>query len=254
LSALWPKAVPRHRTPRRAFYLAVLAGSDFFLLLSRPLQQLAAVPKKRSHKFTSLCVAQVRTCQVKRDRVSRIELDQHFSRLLTFLCPEDPDEAGRLYLRLHQKLVGFFQFSGVADPAAAADEALDRAGRRIAEGTDVPDINKFCLGIARFIIKEGWRVNTRESNAFVQFLEQHERDDDQSDRFSLMKNCLEQLPQPDRELLHLYCAAPSGRARARHRREVADQLNFTVTAIRVRVTRLRRSLEECVKKLSQSRW
>ena len=81
-------------------------------------------------------------------------MDQHFSRLLTFLCPEDPDEAGRRYLRLHQKLEGYFQFRGVADPIAASDEALDRAARRIAEGAEVPDINKFCLGIARFIIKE----------------------------------------------------------------------------------------------------
>jgi hypothetical protein len=110
-------------------------------------------------------------------------LDQNFSRLLTFLCPEDPDEAGRRYLRLHQKLTGYFQFRGVADPAAAADETLDRAARRIAEGAEVPDIDKFCLGIARFIIMEGWRLNTRESAAFLHFLEQDDHaTDDQIDR------------------------------------------------------------------------
>jgi len=185
----------------------------------------------------------------------RIELDQHFSRLLTFLCPEDPDEAGRRYLRLHQKLEGYLRFSGVADPASAADEALDRAARRIAEGAEVPDIYKFCLGIARFIIKEGWRLNTRESKAFLQFLEQHERvTDDQADRFSLMKTCFEQLSQPDRELLNAYCSAPPGLARARYRRELAQRQNLTVTAVRVRITRLRRSLDDCVKELSRSQW
>jgi hypothetical protein len=179
----------------------------------------------------------------------------HFSRLLTFLCPEDPDEAGRLYLRLHQKLAGFFQFSGVADPAAAADEALDRAARRIAEGAEVPDIDKFCLGIARFIIKESWRLTSKETNAFLQFLEHHERATEKEiDRLSLMKKCFEKLPQPDRELLNSYCAAPPGRARARYRLKLAAQLEFTVTAMRVRVTRLRRGLEECVKELSRSQW
>jgi hypothetical protein len=178
-------------------------------------------------------------------------LDQHFSRLLTFLCAEDPDEAGRRYLRLYQKLSGYFQFRGVADPTAAADEALDRAARRIAEGAEVPDIDKFCLGIARFIVKEGWRSNNRESAAFLEFLEQHDRDD-QTHGFSLMKNCLEQLSPDDRELLNSYCGTPSGRARARYRLELAEQLKLTVTALRVRVTRLRRGLDDCVKELSKA--
>lgn len=181
-------------------------------------------------------------------------MDQHFDSLLTFLCPDDPDEAGRRYLRLHQKLVGYFQFRGIADPIAAADEALDRASRRIAEGAEIPDIDKFCLGIARFIIKEGWRLNNRESAAFLQFLEQHNHEGDEIDRFSLMKSCFEQLPQNDRELLILYCAAPSGRARARYRVELAGRMNRTVTAMRVRVTRVRRGLDECVKELSRSHW
>jgi hypothetical protein len=182
-------------------------------------------------------------------------LDQHFSRLLTFLCPEDPDEAGRRYLRRLQKLEGYFLFRGVADPTAAADEALDRAARRIAEEAEVPDINKFCLGIARFIIKEGWRLNNRESTAFLEFLKLHDRPtDDEKDRFSLMKTCFEQLFVQDRKLLNSYCAGPSGRARATYRLELAEQLNLTIKALRVRVTRLRKDLEDCVKALSKSQW
>ena len=184
----------------------------------------------------------------------RVKLDQHFDRLLTFLCPEDPDEAGRRYLRLHQKLAGYFQFRGVADPIAAADEALDRAGRRIAEGAAVPDIDKFCLGIARFIIKEGWRFNNRESAAFLQFLEQHDQATDKMDRFSLMKTCFEQLPQYERNLLNSYCAAPRGQARAQHRRELAERLGLTVSALRIRVTRLRQGLEDCLRELSKNHW
>ncbi len=183
------------------------------------------------------------------------KLNQHFSRLLTFLCADDPDEAGRRYLRLHKKLEGYFRTRGVADTSAAADEALDRAGRRIADGTDVPNVDNFCLGIARFIIKEGWRLNTRESTAFLQFLEQHEHATaEQIDRFSFMKTCFEELPQYDRNLLNSYCAALRGQARAKHRRELAESLGVTVSALRIRVTRLRRGLEECLKRLSRSHW
>jgi len=182
-------------------------------------------------------------------------LNQHFSRLLTFLCADDPDEAGRRYLRLHQKLEGYFRTRGVADISAAADEALDRAGRRIAEGTDVPNLDNFCLGIARFIIKESWRLNTRESAAFLQFLEQHEQATaDQIHRLSLMKQCFEQLPHNERDLLDSYCKALRGQARAQHRRDLAESLSTNVAALRIRVARLRKDLEDCVKNLSKNYW
>lgn len=179
----------------------------------------------------------------------------HFSRLLTFLCPDDPEEAGRRYLRLHQKLEGYFRIRGVADPAAAADETLDRAARRIAEGAEVPNIDNFSLGIARFIVKEGWRINTRESTAFIEFLERHEHASaDQIDRLSLMKSCFEELPQYEKNLLNAYCDAPRGKARAQHRRELAERLELTVSALRIRVTRLRQDLDERLKQLSRNHW
>ena len=182
-------------------------------------------------------------------------MNEHFNRLLTFLCPDDPDEAGRRYLRLHKKLEGYFRTRGVADTAAAADETMDRAGRRIAEGAEVPNVDNFCMGIARFIIKEGWRFDTRESTAFLQFLEQNEHvTAEQIDRFSLMKLCFEQLPESDRDLLNSYCAALRGQARAKHRRELAERLNRSVSALRIRVTRLRQDLEDCLKKLSRDHW
>ena len=193
--------------------------------------------------FTSLC------------RPGSTKLSQHFSSLLTFLCPDDPDEAGRLYLLLHQKLEGFFRTRGVADTSAAADETLDRAGRRLAEGANVPNINSFCLGIARFIIMESWRLNTRESAAFLQFLEQHEQvTDDQIDRLSLMKQCFEQLPRNDRDVLDSYCKPLRGQARAQHRRDLAESLSTNVAALRIRVARLRKDLEDCVKNLSKNYW
>jgi len=180
-------------------------------------------------------------------------LDQYFTILLKFLAPDDPEEAGRLYLLLHEKLAGYFRLRGVADPVCCADEVLDRAARRLAEGTEVPDINRFCLGIARFVIKEQWRVDTRESQAFLRFLEQNESVSEiELNRLSLMRSCFDQLPQNDRELLHSYCAAPRGRARAEHRRKLAEARDSNVSAVRIRVTRLRRGLDDCVREMSRS--
>ena len=184
---------------------------------------------------------------------SKAELDQHFTILLEFLAPNDPEEAGRLYLRLHEKLEGYFRLRGVADPVGCADEVLDRAARRIAEGTEVPEINRFCLGIARFILKEQWRIDTRESQAFLRFLEQNESiTEDELNRLSLMRLCFDQLAQNDRELLNAYCAAPRGRARAEHRRNLAKARHSNVSAVRIRVTRLRRELDDCVREMAKA--
>lgn len=181
-------------------------------------------------------------------------MDQHFEILLRFLCPEDREEAGRQYLLLHRKLEGYFRLRGVDDPQAAADETLDRAARRLAEGADVPDINKFCLGIARFIIKESWRSKLRELEAFLKFLSLEHATEADLDRFKLMESCFNEMPSHQRELLQSYCNAPKGRARAKHRHALAESLHLTVTALRIRITRLRQGLDDCVKESSRSQW
>src|SRR5512132_2150469 len=82
---------------------------------------------------------------------------QPFTALLAFLCPEDPNEAINHYLRLHQKLADYFRFKGMSDSLADADEALERAGKKILESVAIPDIDRFCLGIARNIVLENLR-------------------------------------------------------------------------------------------------
>ena len=175
--------------------------------------------------------------------------------LLIYLSPEDPDEAGRRYRRLHQKLTGFFQLRGVADPTVAADEALNRAAIKMAEEVEVSDINGFCLGIARSMLMEGSRQNTRESTAFLQFLEQHkDATDRQTASFNLMKTCFEKLPQADKELLDSYCIAPFGLGRPQYLKQLAERLNTSLTTLSIHVTKLRRDLDTCVKESSKSHY
>src|SRR5215211_5894510 len=89
--------------------------------------------------------------------------------LLKFLCPEDPDEAQHGYLDLQRRFTGFFEMKGMTDPVADATETLDRAGSKILEGVPIPDINRFCMGIAKNIVHERLRQRTRENKAFIHF-------------------------------------------------------------------------------------
>ena len=179
------------------------------------------------------------------------ELETPLTRLLEFLSPGDSEEAGRLYLILHKKLTGFFRFKGTFDPDTDAHETLERAGKRIMEGVDIPDITKYCLGIARYIVMEDMRKVGRENTSLLEFArQQHENDADQLELImSLMKRCFDELAEDDRDLLNSYCQVSEGRARAEHRRQLAERLQASLSNLRVRVARLRQGLEDCVKKL-----
>jgi len=185
-----------------------------------------------------------------------IHLNDPFTALLVFLCPDDPDEANRRYLRLHLRLAGYFRLRGMSDPVNDADETFERASKKIMDGVGIPDIDKFCMGIARNIVLERMREKKREQSAFVRFLENAQDNSTEIlvDRImNLMKPCFEQLPPEDRDLLQSYCKVPQGDSQAEHRRKLAESLKSTIAALRIKVTRLRRRLEECVKALSKKR-
>jgi hypothetical protein len=178
--------------------------------------------------------------------------EEVFARFWTFLSA-DAEEAGRHYIRLHKKLVGFFTLKGIADPAQAADETIDRAARKIIAGTPVPDVDKYCLGIARHIYQERLRREKRDLAAFRKFIA--DLDDGKAEQieriYRVLKPCYEELTDEERELLAAYCEVLRGRARAEHRQQLAEKMQTTVLALRMRVTRLRRNLADCVKKRSQ---
>lgn len=173
---------------------------------------------------------------------------EEFTQFLSFLSP-DPDEAGRSYNRLQEKLVGFFILRGVSDPDGAAAETLDRAAVKIAQGAPVPDIKAYCLGIARNIVKERARKDFRESVAHREFVADLANDSEaQVERiYHLLLPCFDRLSADERALLTAYCAVIRGRERAEHRRKLAERMNTTLLGLRMRVTRLRTGLSDCVK-------
>jgi hypothetical protein len=184
------------------------------------------------------------------DSHDRRSVDQEaFAKFLDALSA-DTDEAGRMYTRVHQKLVGFFSMKGVADPVNAADETIDRAAIKIARGVPVPAVDKYCLGIARNIAKERLRLMQRENSAFLGFI--GSLPDSSSEHleriYNILKPCFDKLAAEEQKLLLSYCQILRGRERAEHRRQLAEAMQTTVLALRMRVTRLRSLLFDCVQK------
>ena len=141
---------------------------------------------------------------------------------------------------------------GISDPESAADVTIDRAVLKVGAGAVVPDVDKYCLGIARNVALEIYRLDQRENLMLHKFIgepsissaEQVERID------SILRPCFDQLADEDQQLLLAYCRDIPGRARAKYRSELAKTMKITVGALRIRVTRLRDILTDCVQKRS----
>jgi hypothetical protein len=185
----------------------------------------------------------------KRRNISREAL----ARFLEALSA-DAEEAGRRYIRIQKKLVGFFSMKGVSDPEGAADETVDRAAINIIAGKTVPDVERYCWGIARNIARERWRHEQRESSTFLLFIQNLANDcDEEIERIQrILKPCFDRLGAEEKRLLLAYCHVPNGRARAEHRRLLAEAMKTTVQALRMSVTRLRSTLTDCVEKRSSN--
>jgi hypothetical protein len=187
---------------------------------------------------------------------SRLMNSDDFTRFLELLSStNDGEDGGSCYIRLYRKLEGFFTMKGVRDPVGAAAETVDIAVRKVAEGTPIPNAEKYCMGIARNIAKVRLRKERREAKAFLEFIEDLDNDsDEQVARINqMLKPCFELLAAEDQEMLVAYCQVWRGRARAEHRRELAARMKTTVPALRMRATRLRKELTDCVGKRSEDR-
>jgi len=178
----------------------------------------------------------------------------NLARFLESLSP-NKDEAERLYIRLREKkLVGFFSMKGISDPEEAAAEVLDRAALRISSGANVPDVEKYCLGIARNVAKEWWRSEQKEKSGFLLFTQSlTDNSSEEIERIQrLLKPCFEELGEEDQKLLLAYCKYLRGQPRAEHRRRLAEAMKTTLLALRLRVTRLRTRLTDCVRKRTEN--
>jgi DNA-directed RNA polymerase specialized sigma24 family protein len=114
-------------------------------------------------------------------------------------------------------------------------------------------MERYCFGIARNLAKEKLRRLRREYTAFHKFIEAiNNYSSEQVERiYSILKPCFEHLSVEEQQLLAEYCHKTPDQASAEHRRQLAETMQVTVPALRIKVTRLRNKLTDCVKKLSK---
>jgi DNA-directed RNA polymerase specialized sigma24 family protein len=168
--------------------------------------------------------------------------------LLAFLDP-DRERAGELYETIRRKLVRMFEWRGFGNADDLADETINRVARRITEGIEVrsSDPYGYFCGVAHLVSKEVARRSARErvlqeQADWPQTAFPEEPDDD--DRLACLRNCLGELPEDQRRLVLRYHQEDD---HIRSRQILSQELGLPMNALRIRVHRIRRKLEDCVR-------
>ena len=171
-----------------------------------------------------------------------------FERLLARIDP-DRDAAGAQYELIRRKLIKFFECRGSPSAEDDADETFSRVAARLEQDEVVENLNAYFYGVARYVLLEEGRERARRRDSIdvetVDPAAPPEAGDEQ--RLEWLDACLDALPAASRDLLLAYYQEEKG-DKIRHRRRLADSFGIPINALRIRVHRLRLTVEECVKR------
>jgi DNA-directed RNA polymerase specialized sigma24 family protein len=174
-----------------------------------------------------------------------------FTRLLQVLGP-DAEAQGRRYEEMRQRLMSFFAFRGCEAPEELADEVFDRVAQRLREGVRVDLANPYSYfhGVAFLLYREHLRRGQAARLNLKAF------------GFSLSTPpvALDELDEADRRLHHLrhgltgigeeecrlILAYYGCDDRIRERKRLSEELGIPANALRIRVFRVRRKLEQAL--------
>lgn len=184
------------------------------------------------------------------------------NRLIRRLDP-DTTNAWEKYRDLRSRLVKFFQWNQSPFAEELADEVLDRVARKPDE-EEIRNLAEFVIGIARNVLREGYKKSQRESHfddwagGSESLAEPRNREEeivsglDHQVRLEILRHCLENLKPEERTLAIDYYSAAEEKQKV-HRQKLAVAAGVTMIALRVRANRLRDRLENCLNNGLQTR-
>ena len=177
---------------------------------------------------------------------------ESFDEILAWLNA-DRDVAATIYVKLREDLTKIFTWNRCNDPEGLTDEAFDRVARKVHElrKTFAGDPRLFFYGVARNLIRENpkkikTQVSLENTDLPANAISPAEAED--ADLLQeCLHICLQKLSNDKRNLILKYYPKDK-HAKIRHRTEMAEQLGTSVETLRVRVYRIRGTLEQCIER------
>lgn len=159
-------------------------------------------------------------------------------------------EVAPAYEQLRMRLVIFFRLRFPTEAESLADVAIDRLARRLNDGTQIDDLGRYVLGIARFLVLETNARRRKEIQAAretMRRIELHSQDPEPDAPLSALRACLESIDPKSAGFILEYYAVETDTLRIDRRRRLAERLGISLNALRNRALRTRIALEKCVR-------
>ncbi len=182
---------------------------------------------------------------------------ESFEEILAWLHP-DREVAATMYVQLRHDLAKIFTFRGCSDPEGLTDDVFDRVAKKIREvrPTYIGDPRLYFRAVANNVVKEDLkRIKTQVSLEEPELQEPTttERDeDDTEDIEECLRSCLQEFSPENRKLIIDYYAKEK-QAKIDYRSELAHQFGISVETLRVKVYRIRISLQGCIERCLKSK-
>ena len=174
---------------------------------------------------------------------------QSFDEILAWLH-SDRNEAAKIYLQLRDDLTRIFNWNRCTDPDGLTDEVFDRVARKVHDvrPTYTGDPRLFFYGIARNIIKESPKRGKKQvsiEDTDLPAPDTEPEDESVTMQEQCLHSCLQKLSADKRDLILGYYAKEK-QAKIDYRTELARRMGISVETLRVRVYRIRGTLEKCI--------
>lgn len=172
------------------------------------------------------------------------------------LAALDADEirAAEKYETLRYKLVNLLTWKGCnnSDADDLADLTLDRVAAKIADGEKIENVAAYAGAVARFVLLEHKRKR-REDAAGDDLPEVAVEPDidilkESDSRMECLRDCMAStIPNPtDRKIIVGYYDTDSNEKNKHARKRLAESLDMSLGALKVKACRLRDKLEQCI--------
>ena len=173
------------------------------------------------------------------------DLIEHFDNFLQWLDP-DRERAGEKYNEIRRSLIKIFSWKGCSDAEFLADQTLDRVMSRVPElrRTYSGNPSLYIYGVAKKVLSE---PRTRSVELEDSVAESPGVTDIKNEKmYDCLQRCLSNLNPSSRELILSYYSQEHTK-KISHRKDLAEKLGISANQLRVRMYRIRKTLDTCVK-------
>lgn len=180
----------------------------------------------------------------------RVLTQDNFDEMLDWLHP-DREKAGERYESIRSGLIAIFNYRGCVGAEELADETINRVARRVKEirASYEGDPAKYFHGVGKRVYMEYLK---RQPALELPAQLEAPPPDDVEQRYECLDECLGRLSGSHREMVLQYYRERK-RAKIDSRKALRQVLNLNPTALRVRVFRIRETLEKCVRRCLELR-